>query len=289
MSRRFSEVLQEIGRPIAYYPRIAEVFGGATAALLLCQVFYWSERCGEDGWFWKTEAALREETGLTERELDGARAKLRGLGVLEERYARLEHRLHFRLVADRVDEIWAERPLAKAQNVLSGKDETYFGESAKRTFVTLSETTAETTPEKKVRVAAAAAPDHRVKDVMQALEGERGYVSEHHAAEAKAVKGLLAHNYTPDEILTCYRETKRLPFWADKGLTAMSLAGQIGEWKKNGGYHARANDYAGHGDRGRDQRSGYAGGVGASRRDSAAARAALAADAPSPFDAYCRD
>lgn len=81
------------------------------------------------------------------------------------------------------------------------------------------------------------APNPLVSVVMQRLEETRGYVSEHYAAEAKAVKGLLSHDYTTDEIMAAYLWLKQQPWWRDKALTMMSLAGQIGEWKqqRNGG------------------------------------------------------
>lgn len=81
-------------------------------------------------------------------------------------------------------------------------------------------------------------PNPLVTIVMQRLEDQRGYVSEHYAGEAKAVKGMLGHDYTPDEIMAAYLWLKQQPWWRDKALTTMSLAGQIGEWKRmhgNGG------------------------------------------------------
>lgn len=116
------EVLQGLGRLVAYYPGLARFLGGAKSAILFCQLFYWSvwaER-KRDGWFWKSLAELREETGLTTEELRSARKELKSRGVIEARYRRLEHRLYFRVNSARLEELWLEWT---AQNGRLGKPE----------------------------------------------------------------------------------------------------------------------------------------------------------------------
>ena len=76
---------------------------------------------------------------------------------------------------------------------------------------------------------------------MKALEATRGYVSERYPAEAKAVKQLLGHGYTPEEIVACYHWLKQQPWWRDKGLYVMTVAAEIGEWKKRQGGNDGAN------------------------------------------------
>ena len=106
-SMRLSETLHGIGRPIAYLPRVAKCLGGVKAGVLFCQLFYWSERAGEMGWFWKSQGELADETGLTIEELRGARKELTEKGVVESRYDRLKHRLYFRIDRNRLDALWA--------------------------------------------------------------------------------------------------------------------------------------------------------------------------------------
>ena len=73
--------------------------------------------------------------------------------------------------------------------------------------------------------------DPRVRTVMDTLEGERGYPSGNHGAEAAAVKKMLKH-YSESDILECYRHLKKAHFWSDKALFMMTVASQIGAWKK---------------------------------------------------------
>ena len=50
-----------------------------------------------DGWFWKTAAEWQRETGLSRREQDSARRRLRALGLLEEQRRGMPAKRWFRL------------------------------------------------------------------------------------------------------------------------------------------------------------------------------------------------
>ena len=55
---------------VAFYPRLADLTGSVTAALLLGQCLYWTDRVlrqqpEREGWFWKTAVEWRQEVGLT--------------------------------------------------------------------------------------------------------------------------------------------------------------------------------------------------------------------------------
>ncbi len=144
---KFSETLRGIGNPVAYYPGLAKIVGGVTSALFLCQINYWGDKGHDgDGWIYKTQEELTEETGLTRREQEGARKSLRGLGILEERNARLEHRLYYRINDDALDALW-EAAFANAPNRHSGTRKTAIPEVAKPPPVSLPETTSENTTE----------------------------------------------------------------------------------------------------------------------------------------------
>ena len=73
-------------------------------------------------------------------------------------------------------------------------------------------------------------PDPRVTEVMQTMELKRTYKSNRYAQEAKAVKQMLQQGYTPDQIIRCYQDMKKDPFWTEKSLFMNSVAGHIGEW-----------------------------------------------------------
>ncbi len=94
---RFSEILKNLGNPIAYYPSLAKPLGGAAASILFGQLFYWWDKCDQEKGIYKTAEELELETGLTIQEQRSARTKLKKLGILSEIHKRLEHRLYFTL------------------------------------------------------------------------------------------------------------------------------------------------------------------------------------------------
>ena len=95
---RKETVIAILGSPIAYYTAFARVLGGVEAGILTSQFFYWYGKGHDpDGWIYKTQAEIEEETGLTRRNQETARKKLRDLGVLEERYTGMPAKLYYRL------------------------------------------------------------------------------------------------------------------------------------------------------------------------------------------------
>lgn len=90
-------------RPIAFHRVFAELAGSAAGGLFLSQLFYWSDKGTDpEGWIYKTIAEWTEETALSRREQESARAALVALGVLEVERRGLPARLHFRLDVDRL-------------------------------------------------------------------------------------------------------------------------------------------------------------------------------------------
>src|SRR5262249_40224493 len=87
---------------VAFYPRLADLSASVTAALLLGQCLYWTrtvlrQHPDRNGWVWKTSAAWGRETGLTRREQDSARRRLRALGLLAEQRRGMPAKRWFRL------------------------------------------------------------------------------------------------------------------------------------------------------------------------------------------------
>ncbi len=71
---------------VAFYPRLADLTGSVTAALLLGQCLYWTDRvlrqqAEREGWFWKTAVEWRQEIGLTRRKQETARCTVAGAGT----------------------------------------------------------------------------------------------------------------------------------------------------------------------------------------------------------------
>ena len=78
-------ILDCFDRPIAFHRCFVTLTGSVTAALMLSQAYYWQKRAkSQDGWWFKTRDDWIEETGMGRREQEGARKKLRALGILRE-------------------------------------------------------------------------------------------------------------------------------------------------------------------------------------------------------------
>ena len=83
---------------VGYRPQLAPLVGGAVPALLLSQLLYWTGKQWDPaGWICKDQQALQQETGLTRREQETARKRLRQAGVLEETRRAYHRKLHYRV------------------------------------------------------------------------------------------------------------------------------------------------------------------------------------------------
>jgi hypothetical protein len=98
-NRAYQALLAVLGdRPIAYHASLAKATKSVTAGILLSQLVYWSQR-GKDpeGWIWKTQGEIYEETALGRREQETARRVLVQLKVLEEKRRGVPAKMHFRV------------------------------------------------------------------------------------------------------------------------------------------------------------------------------------------------
>ena len=94
------DILPLLDRPIAFQRSFIRLDIGVTAALFLSQMVYWTNRSDDDGWVYKTQEEWEEETGLTRYEQEGARKKLRALGVLLENKKGIPARLFYKVDND---------------------------------------------------------------------------------------------------------------------------------------------------------------------------------------------
>ena len=79
-------MLDYLDRLIAFHRAFVQLGIGITGALLLSQALYWSKRTKDaERWFYKSIEECVEETGMTRREIDTARSKLRKQGILVEK------------------------------------------------------------------------------------------------------------------------------------------------------------------------------------------------------------
>ncbi len=140
---RYQQALLRVvqGRPIAFYSAYAHALGSVTAALLLSQLCYWSDKghTGE-GWIYKTQAELELETGMGRREQETARRVLRAAGILEEQKAGTPARLYFRVDFERLVDV-----LSKDGGIRHPRMAETATQAGRKAPATSTETTAETT------------------------------------------------------------------------------------------------------------------------------------------------
>ena len=100
-----TDYISDVGRPVAYYPKLKSVTGSTTATIFLCQLLYWSDKT-DDGWIWKTSDEMEEETGLTYNEQKTAKEKLEELNLIEYEFKRLDHTSRYKVNQDELNRLW---------------------------------------------------------------------------------------------------------------------------------------------------------------------------------------
>jgi hypothetical protein len=68
-------------RPIVYLPIYRQITGSTTAGIMLSQLMYWHDKMGGKE-FWKTDEEIRNETGLTIKELKLAKKRIKSLSFI---------------------------------------------------------------------------------------------------------------------------------------------------------------------------------------------------------------
>lgn len=107
-------------RPIAYHPIVAKICGSVTAALFLSQIAYWNDKGFDpDGWIYKTQEQMQDETGMSRSEQETARRILREKGILKEERrgipARLWYLIDWDVLTNLMDE-YAQTRLQESRN-----------------------------------------------------------------------------------------------------------------------------------------------------------------------------
>jgi hypothetical protein len=100
-------------RVVGYSPDLARIVGGATIGLFLSQLLFLSDKgANPEGWVYKSEAEMGQETGLSKREQQTARRKLLALGVIAIMRGGWKNTYHFKVLWDRLYQVIAgsQRP-----------------------------------------------------------------------------------------------------------------------------------------------------------------------------------
>lgn len=138
-------ILPLLDRPIAFQRSFIRLNIGVTAALFLSQMTYWTNRSDDDGWVYKTQEEWEEETGLSRYEQEGARKKLRSIGVLLEKKKGVPARLFYKIDNDVLFQSLvaankgAEKPhtgMRKTSKQVSGKPANFLTENTTENIYT---------------------------------------------------------------------------------------------------------------------------------------------------------
>lgn len=93
---KIPELVEHIGNPVAYYPKLVKLAGSPEAVIFLCQMAYWlGKQEDKSGWIYKTTAQLEGETGLSPKVQRRVRNGLKNKGYLQERYEKSSDRFYF--------------------------------------------------------------------------------------------------------------------------------------------------------------------------------------------------
>jgi hypothetical protein len=93
-------------RVVGYSPDLAKIVGGATTGLYLSQLLFQSDKGhNPEGWIYKSEQEMGQETGLTKREQQTARRKLLSLGVIAIMRGGWKNTYHFKVIWDRLYQV----------------------------------------------------------------------------------------------------------------------------------------------------------------------------------------
>jgi len=136
---KLTDFLQDVGRPVAYYPALRRITGSTNATILLCQFIYWrGKESDPNGWLYKESEEIEAETGLSYNEQKTARRNLLDAGLIEEHYARLDHQMKFRLILEAINKQWGT-----AETIIPESDKPSLGNDTKPLSLNESENTAE--------------------------------------------------------------------------------------------------------------------------------------------------
>ncbi len=227
------DLTQLLGRPIAYHRIFAHLTSDPGAALFLSQALYWTPRAShtnrdvpaEDGWFYKTQAEWWLETGLSRRNQETARRRLKTLGILQEQRRGQKGHIFYKIDLQRLAQLL--RALIDNKSEQFEMAESASSKSANRAapsgaFAQLplsTETTAETTAPRRAKSRDQAAPVAALDD------GDEVRLWLRSIGVGQARAGRLARDHA-DEL---QRRRKYLPFLENVRDAARLVTARLGE------------------------------------------------------------
>lgn len=100
-------------RPMAYYPRLADLAGSVKAAVMLSQLLYWNGDPAvqqREGWLYKSVNDMTAETGLSKVEQQTAREQLTTAGLINARLAGMPRIWWYQVDLDKISDLLAGVP-----------------------------------------------------------------------------------------------------------------------------------------------------------------------------------
>jgi hypothetical protein len=101
---KLTDFVKDLGRCVVLFPGLSKAIG-REESIFICQMLYWTS--DHTAWVWKTAEQIDNETDLSPREQRRVRVNLVRLGLLKEKEIKSEHRIYFKVITDRLNEIWA--------------------------------------------------------------------------------------------------------------------------------------------------------------------------------------
>lgn len=123
-------------RPIAFNKHYVDLGCGITGALMLSQLVYWTKKTNNvNGWIYKTGIEWTNETGLSRREQETARNKLKELGFITEHKhgvpCKVFFKVEYEVLYQALINLAQEKPCAKRTNKTAQNSQTSLHETDK--------------------------------------------------------------------------------------------------------------------------------------------------------------
>ena len=226
-------LMEFLDRPIAFQRAFVNLGAGITGALLLSQAVYWDKRTNDaGGWFYKTQQEWEEETGLSRYEQEGARKKLKAMGILEETKRGVPCKTYYRINKLELEKAliqYAENQqtsLQKTSKPDAGKSASQTWENQRSITENTAEITQETTTETTNKKAQApACVDDGINSVCRAVFSH--WQNVHGKTKAKLtsqrlqkIKARLKEGYQVDQLCKAIDGVKLSPYHMGKNDTS---------------------------------------------------------------------
>jgi hypothetical protein len=248
---RLHDYLSDV-RWFTYSPDLAKVFT-PTGAILLCWIIWKSRDTG--GTVEATVERIMDETGLSERNIETAKERLKG--ILTVKHRRLEHRTFYAVDAEKLEIEWKEKAPKSASFPESAKrpsvqDETQTPERTKRPPELSVRTTVRTEEQSPLppvggnplvrsrrKRSVPLEPSEDAKRMIQSFAqvyGERFRGSPYRPDATKdvlAAQSLIASGVTPEEVAKRFDQCTRSKGWNCKRVLTLPSLAKL--WNETGG------------------------------------------------------